>query len=720
MSLRLILIFLMLSNIAVAQSDITLEDIWKNNTLSDRFIPGFKFQLDGRHFTRLQSNKIVSYDITTGKQTAILFDAQAHRSSDGFNGVISSYNFSADEKFILIKSENEKIYRRSSKAHYFVYHREDDKLLKLYDGNKQMYATVSPDKEHVAFVVDNNLFIKSMRTGAVDQITKDGVRNQIINGAADWVYEEEFKMSRAFRWSPDGKKIAYLRFDESQVPEYTMMNYRDGLYPEYKTFKYPKVGEKNADVSVHIYDITKLKRVKVDLPKNKEYVPRINWTNSSEKLCVTTLNRHQNQVQLWLANSKNGKSKLLLNEENEYYVSVHDNLSFLGDGKHFIWRSENNGFNHMYLYDMKGREKRDLTPGEFDVTGFYGYDENHQEYFFQAADESPMRRAIYKVSIDGKSKETLSKMPGWNSGQFSSTHDYFVAIHSTINSPPTYRVLDRDGKLIRDLELNQNTRKNQEKYGVRPVEFFDFKTSKNVALNGYMIKPHNFNATKKYPVLMYVYGGPNSQKVVDNWQSQYYWWFQMLAYEGYVVVCVDNRGTGARGEKFRKMTYLKLGHYETMDQIDAAEYLASLRFIDPQRIGIFGWSYGGYVSSLALLKGNGVFKMGIAVAPITNWKWYDTVYTERFMMTEKENREGFQNNSPVYFADRLTGKYLLVHGGADDNVHVQNSMEMSAALIRANKQFDVCFYPNNAHGIRNGNARLHLFTKMTNFIKENL
>ena len=490
--------------------------------------------------------------------------------------------------------------------------------------------TVSPSNTHVAFVVSNNLYVKRLTDGKINQITSDGRINEIINGATDWVYEEEFSMSRAFEWSPDGKRIAFMRFDEREVPEYTMMNYKDELYPVYTTFKYPKVGEKNATVQVKIYDVEKDKTVKVVLPNEEMYIPRIKWTNSSDFLTVTTLNRHQNHLRLWKVKAKKGKAEVLLEEKNEWYVDIHDNLEFLNDGKHFIWMSEKNGYNQAFVYNMKGKEVANLTPGEYDVTNFYGIDETNGVAFYQAADKSPMQRNVYRVSMDGKTKEALLKTQGWNSAQFSSTFDYFVANHSTINSPPTYRVFDRDGKLVRDLELNEQSKKNQEIFGANPVEFFQFTTKDEITLNGYMIKPDNFNENKSYPVFMYLYGGPNSQQVVDQWRGQNYWWFQMLADKGYIVACIDNRGTGARGESFRKMTYQQLGHYETIDQIEGARYLGSLPYVDASRIGIFGWSYGGYMSSLCLLKGNDVFKMAIAVAPVTNWKWYDSIYTERF------------------------------------------------------------------------------------------
>jgi len=720
MRFLLICLLVLFVQISWGQKEITIDDLWTNYAFFDNRVPGFNFQIDGRHYVRQENNKLNAYDIKSGERTTTLFDASKFKGERGFDGQISGYSFSDNESHILIKSETESIYRHSTKAHFFIYNTASQAFSKLHNGDKQMYATVAPGGKRVAFVVNNDLYVKELGSGELTRITTDGKINEIINGATDWVYEEEFSMSRGFQWSPDGQRIAFLRFDERDVQEYTMMNYTDNLYPDYVTFKYPKVGERNAKVSVKIYDVDRDKTVDVDLPNEELYIPRIKWTNSSDYLVVTTLNRHQNHLRLFKVKAKKGKSSILLEEKNKYYIDIHDDLKFLEDGDHFVWTSEKNGYNHVYLYDMKGREKRNLTPGDFDVTAFYGVDEKNGVAFYQVADESPTQRNIYRISLDGKSKEKLSQTPGWNSGQFSSTHDYFVANHSTMNTPPTYRVFDRDGKLIRDLELNEDSRAKQIAYGANKVEFFNFKTNDDVELNGYMVKPDNFDENKEYPVFMYLYGGPNSQQVVDRWIGQNYWWFQMLADKGYVVACVDNRGTGARGEEFRKMTYQQLGKYETIDQIEAAKHLGSLPYIDAGRIGIFGWSYGGYMSTLCLLKGNDVFKMAIAVAPVTNWKWYDTIYTERFMRTDKENPGGYKDNSPIYFADRLKGKYLLVHGGADDNVHVQNSLEMAGALINANKQFDFYYYPNNNHGIYAGNARRHLYTKMTNFIEENL
>ena len=703
-----------------AQKLITLEEIWQDYTFTENRVPGFNFQKDGRHYTRIEDNKVQQYDLLNGQNTATIFDP-ATVSAPGFNGKINDYTFSEEESRVLITSESESIYRRSTQARFFVYDPKSKSMEAVFSDGKIMYATFNPQADKVAFVFDNNLYIKDLTNGRVTPITTDGEKNKIINGATDWVYEEEFHFSRGFEWSPDGNRIAFYRFDESEVPEFTYTNYHDGTYPEYITFKYPKAGEKNATVTIHLFDLKSGVTIPVATSLNEDhYIPRIKWTRDPEKLCVTRLNRHQNELELLLAEAKTGKTSLLLKEKNKYYINIHDNLTFLKNNTQFIWTSEMDGWNHIYLYNMEGKMERQVTSGQWEVTEFYGIDEKKGLVYYQAAEDSPMERQVYSMSINGKRKETIAGNPGWNSAQFSSTFDYFVLTSSSANTPPVYLVFDDQARQVRVLEDNADLLAKQETYFINDVEFFDFTTSEGVNLNGWMIKPAFFDENRQYPVFMYLYGGPGSQQVTDSWKGQNYWWFQMLAQKGYLIVCVDNRGTGARGETFKKMTYLQMGKYETIDQIEAAKYIGSLSYADADNIGIFGWSYGGFMSSLCLLKGNDVFKAAIAVAPVTNWKWYDSVYTERFMRTPKENPSGYHDNSPIYFADQLKGKYLIVHGMGDDNVHFQNTVEMSNALINANKQFDTYFYPNKNHSIYGGTARLHLYQKMTDFIQENL
>jgi dipeptidyl-peptidase-4 len=698
--------------------DITLEGIWQNYTFYARGVRGFNFLNDGKSYTRLESGKVQQYDFLTSDLVGTLFDSETLVDKINY----SDYSFSDAEDKLLLTTESESIYRYSSRANYYVWDRKTNELEPLFDEGKQRYATFNPNADKVAFVYKNDLYVRDLMTGKLTRITSDGEYNNIINGASDWVYEEEFALVRAFEWSPDGTKIAFLRFDEGEVKEFMMQLYKDELYPENVTFKYPKVGEKNAVVSAHVYDLTNGKLVKVETgDEADQYLPRIRWTPNG-KLCVFRMNRHQNQLDLLIADTATGKTETLYSEKEDQYVAegILDNISFLQDGKHFVMTSERDGYHHVYLHNMQsGQQVKQLTAGDWDITNFYGVDEANQLAYYQAAKETPMRTHVYSVDLKGKSKQLTNK-EGSNNATFSNTFDYYILNHSTINTPPTYGIYDRKGKLIRDLEDNARIGDLQEEYATAPMEFFNFTTADNVKLNGWILKPNDFDETKEYPVFMYLYGGPGSQQVTDGWKGQNYWWFQMLAQQGFIVACVDNRGTGARGEEFKKSTYLQLGHYETIDQIAAATYLGDLPYTDKDRVGIFGWSYGGYMSSLCLLKGNDVFKAAIAVAPVTSWKWYDTIYTERFMRTLEENEEGYKENSPVYFADQLKGNYLLAHGIADDNVHYQHAVEMSKALISANKQFDTYAYPNRNHGIYGDNARLHLYTKMTNFLTEKL
>lgn len=699
-----------------AQKNISIEDIWQDYTFYSKSVPGFNFLNDGQHYSVRDKNKIQKYDLKTGESVGVLLDGDE---IEGLDKKVDGYTFSNDESKILIKTETERIYRHSTRANFYVW--DGTKAKALFTPGKQRYATFSPSGSHIAFVHQNDIYLKNLKTDQIERLTDDGKFNHIINGATDWVYEEEFAFDRAFEWNADGTKIAYIKFDESRVREFTMVKHTNDGYPEYETFKYPKVGEKNAVVSVHIYDLSSKKTVPADTGNEvDQYIPRIKWSKDPKNLFVYRMNRHQNHLEILSTNADLGSTSVLFEEKNKYYIDITDDITFLEDGKHFIWTSEKSGYNHIYLYSMDGKEKRKLSSGKYDVTAFYGVDEQNSKVYYQSAEQSPLQRHIYSVNIKGRNKKQITMGEGWNSAQFSSTFAFYVNNRSTLNSAPTYSVHDNTGKKIRVIEDNQSIRGLQKEFGVSKVEFFDFKTSEGVTLNGWQIKPSDFDSKKEYPVFMYLYGGPGSQQVSDRWKGSNYWWFQMLAQKGYVVVCVDNRGTGARGEEFKKMTYLQLGKYETIDQIEAAKYIGAQSWADASRIGIFGWSYGGYMSTLCLLKGNDTFKAAIAVAPVTNWKWYDTIYTERYMRTYAENKEGYDENSPVNFADHLKGNYLIIHGNADDNVHFQNTAEMANALIKAGKQFDTYFYPNRNHGIYGGNTRHHLYTKMTNFVLEKI
>jgi dipeptidyl-peptidase-4 len=723
----IVYLLLLLPGFVWAQKNITLEDIWQRGTFSAKGVPGFNFQKDGVHYTRLEGRAILQYDLRTGDQSGVVFDASAITSAaKGWKGDFDSYAFNSDESKLLLATGVTPLFRHSTEADFFVFDQRTQTLERLHDGPKQRYATFSPDATKVAFVMGNDVYIKHLTTGETTRVTTDGKQNEIINGASDWVYEEEFVLVRAFEWSPDGRYLAYLRFDEREVPEMSMEMYRGGAYPEMVTFKYPKVGENNAVVTAHVYALPTGKTATVDIPKRDEkngrindYLPRLGWTPSG-KVCLTWMNRLQNTQRFWLAEPTTGACSLLQEETSKYYLELQE-ITFLSDGSGFVVQSEKSGYSHLYRHDMQGKQVAALTKGKWDVTNFYGVDEKNGQVFYQAAVQSPAQRELYSVDLSGKKNKKISRLKGTNNGQFSSTFDYFVNTFSTANTPPEYGVFTRKGKAVRTLEQNLSLKGKQSEYGTIPVEFFDFKTSDNVELNGWMIKPAapEFQ-NKQLPVLMFVYGGPGSQQVTDAWRGNNYWWFQMLAQQGYVVACVDNRGTGGRGEEFKKMTYKQLGHYEAIDQIEAAKYLGTLPFVDAGRIGIFGWSYGGYMSSNCILKGKEVFEAAIAVAPVTNWKWYDSVYTERYMQTHEENKEGYEQNAPVNFANELEGSYLLIHGLADDNVHFQHTAEMANELIEHNKQFDTMIYPNRNHGIGGGNSKLHLYTLMTNFLNEKL
>jgi dipeptidyl-peptidase-4 len=569
-------------------------------------------------------------------------------------------------------------------------------------------------------VADNNIFIYDLATAAETQVTHDGLQNSIINGQGDWVYEEELVLVRAFEWSPDGSKIAFVRFDETNVPQFEMTMFEGQLYPYNYTFKYPKVGEKNSDVSVHIYSLTSKRLDKIGGLPEYEYIPRIKWMNR-DNLLVFTMNRLQNNLKITKVNyvGNHFSSTPFFEESATCYLEINDHMRFLSD-ESFIWVSEKDGYNHIYRYDKNGKLINQVTKGNWEVTNVYGVDEKAKLIYYESAEVSPMERHAYSISLDGKKKTQITKEKGVNSVEFTNGFKYYICTHSTIATAPKMTLYDSKGKVVRQLLDNSALDNKVKATGVNAPEFFTFKNTEGTTLNGYMIKPTNFDPNKKYPVFMYVYGGPGSQEVKDEWQGQNYMWFQMLAQQGYMIACVDNRGTGARGRDFRTVTYKQLGKVEVDDQIDAAKYLGSLAYVDKTRIGIFGWSYGGYMTSLCITRGAGVFKAAIAVAPVGNWKFYDSIYTERYMGTDESNPGGFDGNAPTSYADQLMGNFLLVHGTADDNVHWQNSAELINSLVKANKQFDLFIYPDRNHGIYGGNTRLHLYTLMTNFIKEKL
>lgn len=706
----------------------SLDDIWGRNqgVFAQRTVDAVNWMKAGGFYTTLDGEKIMKFSITTGAAVETLFDARQATVSDAAKRVsVEGYQLSADERKLLITTQEEPIYRRSSKAEFYVYDLTTRALTQLSKAGKQQYATFSPDGKQVAFMRNNNLFVVDLATQKETKLTTDGKLNAIINGGADWVYEEEFSMARAFEWSPDSKRLAWIRFDESRVPEYDMQLW-GGLYPVEYRFKYPKAGEANSRVSVWLVDVLTGKKILAQTGTETDiYLPRIQWTKNPELLSIRRMNRLQNKLDLLHVNAATGQATTVLTETSATYVDLEftDDLTYLVDGKSFLWSSERSGYKQLYLYAINGQLIRPVTTGNFEVSSVSGVDEKTGTIFFTSTETSPLERHLYRIGLNGQNKQKLTTLPGTYTANFSPDFTYYLLYHTSANAP--VRVSLRDTKTTRDLrvlESNDGLKSRLAGYKIQPKQFFQTKAADGSPLNSWMIRPANFDSTgaKKYPVLMFVYGGPGSQTVKNDWDSRDFFWYQTLADKGYIIVSVDGRGTGARGAAFRTATYAQLGKLETEDQIAAARQLKTLPYIDPARVGIWGWSYGGYMSALCMTLGADVFKAGISVAPVTNWRFYDTIYTERYLKRPQENAAGYDENSPVTHATKLRGPFLLVHGTGDDNVHFQNSVAFEDALIAAGKQFQSFYYPNRNHGIYGGNTRLHLYQMLTNFVETNL
>ncbi|MCW3805414.1 S9 family peptidase [Plebeiibacterium marinum] len=705
---------------------VSLEDLNKFGTFAARGINKSKSMADGIHYTTLEKGtQINKYAYSSGKKVATLFDIANIKDCPIQH--IQDYEINSTNTKILVYTNQEMVYRRTFKANFFVYDIKRKEIKPLSEGDKQQAAEFSPDGEMVSFVKNNDVYIYKIKFDTETRVTKDGEFNKIINGVPDWVYEEEFEYNKATAWSPNSTELAYVRFDETNVKKFSFPVYKGSnpthneyaLYPGEYNFKYPKAGEENAKVSVKVFHIKNRTTKTMKIEEGDYYLPRIKWTQEPGKLGILKLNRLQNQFDLLIANTATAIAQSVFTHRNDYYLDVEilNDLTFSNDGKYFIYVSEMDGYNHIHLYTMAGMKVRQLTKGEWDVTDFYGYDENKKLLYYQAAKVSSTQREVYAVSIDGKKDYKLTSKTGMHSADFSTGFKYFINTFSNTSTPPQYTLHTQSGKYIRTLQDNASLKETVSQFRISPKEFFTFTTSQGVELNGWMVKPLDFDTNNKYPVLMTQYSGPNSQEVLDEWSVG---WEQYLASQGYLVACIDPRGTGARGEEFRKCTYMKLGQIESNDQIEGARYLGSLNYTDASRIGIWGWSYGGFMSCSCLSKANGIFKVGIAVAPVTNWRYYDSVYTERFMRKPQENPKGYDENSPINMADNLTGRLFIIHGMADDNVHFQNTVEYIEQLIQANKQFDMFAYPNRNHGIYGGNTRMHLYQMMSDYLKKNL
>lgn len=702
---------------SVFAQEITLEDIWAKGTFRSKSIDEIRSMKNGENYCILKREGIEKYAYSTGKkiEQIVSFSDLKFKTE---NEYVFDYRFNQDESKLLLATNPEFIYRRSYLANYYIYDIKTKQLVSV-NKDKVRLAEFAPDGSNVAYVKANNLFMLSLSDMQETQITTNGEFNKIINGTTDWVYEEEFAITKGFFWSPDSKKIAFYSFDESKVKEYTIPYYGN-LYPVQYTYKYPKAGEANSVVSVLVYDIEAKQTHNIDLGPNKDiYIPRLQWTLNNE-VFVHKLNRHQNHYELFVASCNDYKLNKIYDERNECYIEQVEDVTFLSDKKNFILKSEKNGFMNLYKVNIYTKEIEPITTGQYDVADICYIDDKSGKIYFTAAQSEAYNRELLVVDKNKKIKK-LSGKAGTYTADFSATGKYYISSFSDTDTPTIYTVNDNTGKALVVLEDNKDLKAVLSNYGKERKEFGKFKTSSGQELNYWIIKPEKMESGKKYPLLFYVYGGPGSQEVLNSQsRASDYMWFRMLAQKGYVVACVDGRGTGMRGEKFKKCTYMELGKYETEDQIEAAKYFGSLSFIDKDRIGIFGWSYGGYMSSLCITKGADYYKAAIAVAPVTNWRYYDNVYTERFMRTPQENADGYDMNSPINHVEKLKGNYLLIHGTADDNVHYQNSMDLITALVKANKQFEHFAYPNKDHGIYGGNTRLHLYTLMTDFILRKL
>ena len=716
-----IVLFLSVSFSIVAQQKLSVEEIYSGafrpETMDELFAMKNTNQYTVLNFDRAtRSSQIDLYDFATLKKVNTIIDTKSFPELvDG----IDSFVFSKDEKQVLLANNSNQIFRYSFNANFFLYNLDTKKLTKILEQVQQ--PTFSPDGLKIGYAKENNLFIYDIASQKTTQVTFDGKKNSIINGITDWVYEEELAFVRAYDWSADGKKLAFIRFDETEVPEFSMNIFKKELYPTVETFKYPKAGEKNSKVSLLLYDIASNSSKAIDLSNyNDFYIARIKWTNDANVLSAQILNRHQDNLDLLFIDGTTAISKVVLNEKDKAYIDVTDNLTFLKDNS-FIWTSEKDGFNHIYLYDKTGKLKNQVTKGNWEVTAYYGFDEKNKTIYYQSVENGSTIRDVYKIGLDGKNKLKLSQQVGTNSATFSPNFQFFINSFSS-SSQPTINTLNstNDGKQIQSIIDNKTLAEKVKKYNLPTKEFFELTTEKGNKLNAWMIKPNDFDANKKYPVFMYQYSGPGSQEVNNKWNTSNDYWFMMLAQQGYIIACVDGRGTGFKGAAFKKCTQNQLGKLEVEDQIDAAKVIGNYSYVDKTRIGIFGWSYGGFMSSNCLFKGADVFKMAIAVAPVTNWRFYDSIYTERYLQTPQENASGYDDNSPINYVSKLKGNFLLIHGTADDNVHVQNSMQMIEALVQANKQFDWAIYPDKNHGIYGGKTRIQLYNKMTTFIKEKL
>ncbi|HQX44991.1 MAG TPA: DPP IV N-terminal domain-containing protein [Saprospiraceae bacterium] len=711
------------SLVSSQKRNLTLEEIYQQKKIKEEEIIGFKFMNDGFSFSRLVNNKIIRFNIENRALIDTIFDGDNILDAR-IRDRISDYLFSDDEQKILLICAKEQIYRHSFISEVWVYDLKKRLVFRVHPKGKIKYPSFNASGDKIAFVLENDIYYQDLNNGSVVRVTHDGCTNKIINGSSDWVYEEEFTLTRAYEWSPNGDQILYLKFDESKVEEVYIDYFEEDLYPHRKSLKYPKVGSKISLVTAWNFNLKKNKATSLNFDNwvlGDYYLPRIQWLPDNQRVCLTLLNRPQNKLDLLISNVSDGKTSLLFNRISDSYIQLANPLYFSPDLKFFLMRDNRDGYSQLYKYDLDGKLIGQLTFGNNEITNILHTNFLTNMIFFQRSENLGIERKIYKLNLNGNELNCLTPKSGFHEAIIGKNNNCILVTNSDFNVPPQYNILDLDGNYIYHVEGNEHLINAMQEFNISEVEHQLISNRNGDLLNSMMIKPSNFDPDKKYPVLMYVYGAPGKQEVLNKWNSfRYYWWFQLLAQHGYLIFIVDNRGTPGRGDLFQKVSYKQLGKYELEDQIDAVGFLNTKSYVDASRIGIFGWSYGGYMSTLCIFKHSDIFKVSIAGAPVSNWQWYNCVYTERYMGSVSNNKQSYLDNSPVYFTNGLKGAYLLIHGLADDNVHFQHSAELVNSLVKNNKQFESFFYPNSKHTIANGQAAFHLFTKMTQFIYEKL
>ncbi len=702
-----------------SQNKITLEDIWLKFSFRPAPPPVYLFSDNGDYcITQDNEMNIVKADILTGKPTETIVNVSEVK---GFNKNIdlNSFELSKMEKYLLITTNQEYSYRHSVSAKIFIWDLKNKKLFQLSNGDKIMFPKISPKENYITYVKNNNLFITELASQKETQVTKDGEWNKIKNGWADWVYEEEFSKADMFEWSDSENYLSYIKFDETNVKEFSMDMYNGKVYPDQYKFKYPKAGEENSIVSLHIYDLKNNKDIAVSISDNKDiYLPRIKWLHGQDVLCYTLLNRLQNHLQLLTYNLKNGEVKKILDEQSDTFIEINDYLTFINGNKNFIWLTNKDGYQHIYMYDMTGKQVQQITYGKFDVDKIVFINEKKKEIYFTSSEMGVINRPLIKINFDGKNKKVVHTGIGFQNADFSPNGTFFVLSKSTANEPSAYYLYQND-KLVKELESNAALKEKMKNYTLTQKEFYKFKTSEGIELDYWIMKPINFDSTKTYPVYMTAYNGPGINRVNNAFEYDY-WFHQFLCQNGYIVACADGRGTFGKGKAFMHCTYLQLGKLETQDQIEFAKYLKTKRYVDTKNMAFQGWSYGGFMALNMITKGSEYIKAAIAVAPVSNWKFYDNIYTERYMRKPSENTAGYEDNSPIKYVKQIKGKLLLIHGAADDNVHLQNAMEFVNAAVNNNIPLDYFVYPNKNHGIFGGYTRLHLYNKIFGFLESNL